>query len=221
MNPVSPGLVSSRIELLDQPYGSVRRNLECMSQLDQIADVAILVLNLLMDRFGELIARCVNFMIRALNEASDANLGDGCDASTTFVKNAQAFQLGKVVLAVGIFSIFEARLQDSLNCSDGFTELRKILSNANKQNLALRFEQFAAAVNVLKHGRGRSYDWLLSRDVLPFVVKTRDQHFFFEGDVSEPDTLVLVDDEFVRSCGELVEASIEAVRSVKPSIYFG
>ena len=60
------------------------------------------------------------------------------------------------------------------------------------------FDQFAAAVNVLKHGRGRSYDWLLSmRETLPFFLKGRDQHFFFEGDVSEPDTLVLVDDAFV------------------------
>jgi hypothetical protein len=137
------------------------------------------------------------------------------------VKNAQAIQLGKVVLAVGIFSIFEARLQDSLNCSDGFAELRKILSNTNKQDLALRFEQFTAAVNVLKHGKGRSYDWLLSNGALPFVVKARDQHSFSEGDVSEPDTLVLVDDAFVRSCADLVQASIEAVQSVMPDIYFG
>jgi hypothetical protein len=160
-------------------------------------------------------------MIDTLNGASRANIGDGSDGSTTFVKNAQALQLGKVVIAVGIFSIFEARLQDSLNCSDGFAELRKILSSANKQDLALRFEQFAAAVNVLKHGEGRSYDWLLSREALPFIVKARDQHFFFEGDVSEPDTLVLVDDAFVRSCAELVQSSIEAVQSVNPDIYFG
>ena len=179
------------------------------------------MLNLLMDRFSEVTARCVGFMIDTLNGASRANIGDGSDGSTTFVKNAQALQLGKVVIAVGIFSIFEARLQDSLNCSDGFAELRKILSSANKQDLALRFEQFAAAVNVLKHGEGRSYDWLLSREALPFIVKARDQHFFFEGDVSEPDTLVLVDDAFVRSCAELVQSSIEAVQSVNPDIYFG
>ena len=80
------------------------------------------------------------------------------DGSTVFVKNAQAIQLGKVVTAVGIFSIFEARLQDGLNCSDGFAKLRKILLSASEQDLALRFEQFAAAVNVLKHGRGRSYN---------------------------------------------------------------
>ena len=62
-------------------------------------------------------------MIDALNEASGANIGDGGDGSTVFVKNAQAIQLGKVVTAVGIFSILEARLQDGLNCSDGFAEL--------------------------------------------------------------------------------------------------
>lgn len=105
-------------------------------------------------------------------------------------------------------------MQDGLNCFDGFAELRKIL--LSEQDLALRFEQFAAAVNVLKHGRGRSYDWLLSmREALPFILKARDQHFFFEGDVSEPDTLVLVDDAFVRSCAELVQALIDAVQSIK------
>lgn len=175
-----------------------------------------------MDRFSEVTARCVGFMIDALNEASRANLGDGSDGSTLFVKNAQALQLGKVVTSVGIFSIFEARLQDALDCSDGFAELRRILLSAKEQDLALRFEQFAGAVNVLKHGKGRSYDSLLSmREKLPFVIKARDQHFFFEGDVSEPDTLVLVDDAFVRSCAELVQALIDTVQSVKPDIYFG
>ena len=175
-----------------------------------------------MERFSEVIARCTDFMINALNEASRINLGDGSDGSTLFVKNAQALELGKVVVAVGLFSIFEARLQASLACADGFGELRKILSNANEQALAARFEQFAAAMNVLKHGRGRSYDWLLSRkETLPFAVKARDQHFFFEGDVSEPDTLVFVDDEFIRSCAGLIESAVRIVQSVKPDIYFG
>lgn len=173
-----------------------------------------------MDRFSELLARCASFMINALNVASIANIGDGSNASTEFVMNAQAHQLGKVVTAVGIFSIFEAQLQERLNCSDGFVELRRILISANEQDLALRFEQFHTAVNVLKHGRGRSYDWLLSRrEELPFAVKARDQPFFFEGDVSEPDTLVLVDDAFVSACAELVKASTAAVRSLRSYVY--
>ena len=157
-----------------------------------------------MDRFSEVVERCVGFMINGLNEASRINFGYGSDGSTLFVKNAQATQLGKVVVAVGIFSILEARLQEALHCADGFAELRKILSSVGGRDLAQRFEHFAAAVNVLKHGKGRSYDWLLSRsEVLPFRVKARDQKFFFEGDVSEPDTLVLVDDAFVRSCARV------------------
>lgn len=175
-----------------------------------------------MDRFSEVTARCVGFMINALNNASRANWDDGSDGSTRFVKNAQALQLGKVVTAVGIFSIFEARLQDGLNCPDGFAELRRILLSASEHDLELRFRQFAAAVNVLKHGRGRSYDWLLSsQEVLPFVLKARDQRFFFEGDVSEPNTLVLVDDAFVRDCADLVEASIDVLQRLRPDIYFG
>jgi hypothetical protein len=171
-----------------------------------------------MERFSELIGRCASFMLNALNAASATNFGDGSNASTVFVKTAQAYELGKVVTAVGIFSIFEAQAQKRLNCADGFAELRRILISANKAELALRFEQFATAVNVLKHGRGRSYDWLLSRTgSLPFVIKAPDQHFFSEGDVSEPDTLVLVDDAFVNACAELVQALTATVSSLSQS----
>ncbi len=174
-----------------------------------------------MERFSEITAGCAGFMINALNEAYRVNMGDGSNASTVFVKNAQAFQLGKVVTAVGIFSIFEARLQDGLDCSDGFAGLRKLLSGETDNNLVLRFQHFVAAVNVLKHGRGRSYDWLLERpEPLPFRLRARDQAFFLEGDVSEPDTLVLVDDLFVSDCVKLVESLIERVQQLRPEVYF-
>ncbi len=54
-------------------------------------------------------------MVRCLNEASNANRGNGSDGSAIFVNNAQALQLGKGVIAVDIFSIFGARLQYGLN----------------------------------------------------------------------------------------------------------
>ena len=89
------------------------------------------------------------------------------------------------------------------------------------QAVATSFEQLVAAVNVLKHGRGRSYEWLFVRkESLPFVVKARDQHFLLEGDVSEPDTLVFVDDEFILSHADLIESAAGIVQSVKPDIYF-
>jgi hypothetical protein len=102
-----------------------------------------------MDIFSEVTRRCAGFMINALNEASRINLGDGNDSSTLFVKNAQALELGKIVIAVGLFSIFEARLQEGLACADGFPTLRNFLLNATEDALATRFEQFVAAVNVL------------------------------------------------------------------------
>jgi hypothetical protein len=113
-------------------------------------------------------------------------------------------------------------LQDGLNCSDGFAELRTILLEAGQTDLALRFNQFAAAVNVLKHGKGRSYEKLLEmHGTLPFLLRERDQHLFSEGDVSESYALVVVDDAFIRSCGDLVQASIEAVQKVRPDVHFG
>lgn len=38
-------------------------------------------------------------------------------------------RLQKAISAVGVFSMFEAMLQDSLECSNGFREAEKILED--------------------------------------------------------------------------------------------
>jgi hypothetical protein len=111
----------------------------------------------------------------------------------------------RVILTVGVFSIFEAYLQDRIGGGEGFAEARKRLRSADKGALDDRFGQFIAAINVLKHGRGRSYESLLSQiHTLPFRIKKPDEYFFFEGDVSEIYTLVEVDSVFVQNCVELI-----------------
>lgn len=75
-----------------------------------------------------------------------------------------------------------------------------------------RFNDFKDAINVLKHGEGRSYDRLLKRrDVLPFKIRGRNEAFFQEGDVSEVATLIRVDDNFVMSVATVVREVFAAL----------
>lgn len=114
-------------------------------------------------------------------------------------------QLQKVILSVGIFSIFQAWLQDKLNCKDGFKTAKEILENKDKE-LYNRFNKFHLAINVLKHGRGSSYDKLvIMANELSFTLKIPGQSFFDEGDVSEVSPyLIQVDDQFVLNCADIV-----------------
>jgi hypothetical protein len=79
------------------------------------------------------------------------------------------------------------------------------LEREGEVDLGKRFSLFVYAINVLKHGRGRSYDALVAMGTdLPFRIKHPGEDFFFEGDVSEVATLVEVDDRFVRECTDLI-----------------
>lgn len=105
------------------------------------------------------------------------------------------------VPAVGMFSLFKAILQDGLNCRDGFREATDILDHAGEQALKERFVDLQRAINVLKHGRGHSYDALVAKAAaLSFRVKLPDETFFEEGDVAEVSTLIAVEDAFVLNC---------------------
>ena len=129
----------------------------------------------------------------------------------------QMVQLQKVILAVGMFSIFEAALQDGLKCRNGFEESKKILNRAGMVDLSDRFDVLCLAINVLKHGQGRSYDTLIGRSAtLPFRIKLPDEPFFSEGDVSEVSTLIEVDDEFVQSCGGMIFEVSQAIKQLRP-----
>ena len=45
-------------------------------------------------------------------------------------------------------------------------------------------------MNVLKHGRGQSYEELLATPNLPFFLKRSEDNFFEEGDIAEPESLI-------------------------------
>jgi hypothetical protein len=149
-------------------------------------------------------------------QAAHANVEEQLQTSgaTILVKGLQALQLQKSILAVGMVSMFEAELQDSFSNTDGFKKADEILRSSGEDQLLERFILFRLAINVLKHGRGRSYDALVEKaDLLPFRIKKPGDSFFNEGDVAEIGTLVEADDEFVLACAELIESVSKAMKA--------
>jgi hypothetical protein len=158
-----------------------------------------------MHTFIELIDRCTAFTLETLREAHERTIDTlRTSAETTLVKALQMIQLKKVILAVGMFSLFEVSLQDGLSCKDGFREAHNILD-------------LQLAINVLKHGRGGSYDALVAKaGTLNFRVKLPGKVFYCEGDVSEVSALIEADDTFVFHCAAVIREVSEAIRKARP-----
>lgn len=171
-----------------------------------------------MHSFTELVDRCTVFTLETLREANEGTIAAlQTSGATSMVKTLQMIQLQKAILSVGMFSLFEASLQDGLNCSNGFGEATNILEHEGEFDLKERFVDLFMAINVLKHGRGRSFDALVAKaGRLPFRVKLPGEAFFFEGDVSEVSMLIEVDDSFVQRCADVIGEVSEVIRRVRP-----
>ena len=171
-----------------------------------------------MHNFDELVYRGTSVTLSALEEVNSKALEIlQTSGSTSAVKSLQMIQLQKAILAIGMFSLFDSILQEGLSCRNGFEEAKKTLIQIGKVELYNRFDDFVCAINVLKHGRGRSYDVLVSKsETLPFRIKLPEENFFDEGDVSEISTLIEVDDEFVLNCAELISLVSKEIRNVYP-----
>lgn len=159
-----------------------------------------------MRTFTELVERCTAFTLDALSQAEEKLVEElQASAATHLVNSLRMVQLQKSILAVGMFSMFEAMLQEELKCKDGFREAEKILVRENEIFLKECFNNLQLAINVLKHGRGRSYNDLIAKSAeLPFRIKQPEEDFFCEGDISEISTLIEVDDDFVQSCARVI-----------------
>ena len=116
-----------------------------------------------MHRFSELVYISTEFSLNKLEEL-ESNIIDQfqTSCSTILVKNLQMIQLQKAIIAIGMFSLFESILQDGLSCKKGFEEAKKIIFKLGNIDLHNRFEYFISAINILKHGKGRSYDALIT-----------------------------------------------------------
>ncbi|WP_423200847.1 DUF4375 domain-containing protein (plasmid) [Cupriavidus sp. H19C3] len=172
-----------------------------------------------MHAYSDLIYSSTQFSLDALREVSEnATNALQTSAATSLVKALQLVQLQKAIQAVGMFAMFEAMLQDGLSVGHGFNEAATILECEGEVSLKEKFEDLQAAVNVLKHGTGRSYNYLVGKAAtLPFRVKLPGQAFFSEGDVSEVATLIEVDDAFVLSCAEVIRDVSDVIRTARPN----
>lgn len=159
-----------------------------------------------MHKFCELVEQTTTFTLNALETAKQATTEElQISAETQLIKALQMVQLQKAISAVGMFAIFEAEIQERLQCRSGFSEANQLLDAAGNRELRDLFVKLQQAVNVLKHGRGRSYDSLVPIAAsLPFRIKLPGEVFFSEGDVSEISTLIDVDDKFVLLCSDVI-----------------
>jgi hypothetical protein len=174
-----------------------------------------------MHSFPELIERCASYTLFQLEKTNDAILAElQTSGATRLVKGLQMVRLQKAVMAVGMFSIFEAILQDRLDCKNGFAEAKSIMERTSNSELLQSFEDYQCAINVLKHGKGRSYEYLVGRyRQLEFRIKLPNESFFHEGDVSEVTILVDVDDTFVIGCARVIENVASALKSERPAAF--
>jgi hypothetical protein len=113
-----------------------------------------------------------------------------------------------------MFSLFGSLLQSEMGWAEPFERLKEDLKQSGNAGLAETFNDYQLAINVLKHGMGRSYQRLLAKSSeLEFKVKPEGEPFFFEGDVSEVSTLIDVDEQFVRRCAALIQEASSIVHS--------
>jgi len=161
----------------------------------------------------QLLTRCANFTL-AHTHAIEEEVYKALETSgrTSLVMTLRMLRLQRAVLAIGMFSLFEALLQTTMNWKNAFEELDKYLRAQGAIALADKIADYKLAINVLKHGEGRSHTELLSQTaLLEFGVRAKTD-FFSEGDVSEVGVLIDVDDKFVRRCAELVEEAADIIR---------
>ena len=163
----------------------------------------------------QLLTHCANFTLQHTSEAESKIIEElQTSGATRLVMGLRMLRLQRAILVIGMFSLFEALLQSNLRWSKPFEELDARLRRYGRDQLATAVTDYKLAINVLKHGEGRSHaELLVRRSALDFRVRDPDDPFFQEGDVSEVDILVDVDDQFVLRCAELIEEASAVLRA--------
>lgn len=171
-----------------------------------------------MHSFSELVEGCTAFTLGALHAAEESVHAElQHSGATSLVKAVQMMHLQRAICSVGMLALFDSMLQNGLNCKNGLRKAKAVLARRGDIALRTRLVDFECAINVLKHGRGDSYDALIAKvDSLPFRVKLPDEAFFFEGDVAEVATLIEVNDKFVLDCAGLIGDVCAIVRREHP-----
>lgn len=87
-----------------------------------------------MYRFTELISQCVAFTLSSLDEVNAKTVGSlQQSGASILMKTLQMIELQKSILVVGMFSLFEAILQDELGCKNGFKGVERLLDKEGGQ----------------------------------------------------------------------------------------
>lgn len=152
--------------------------------------------------YSKIARGCAGSTLESLNSTVQSVLEElETSAATPLIRALRLVNYQKAIFAVGLFSMFEAHL----GLKDGFKGVSRILGKHGEVELKVRFEQFNCAINVLKHGRGSSYDKLVqSTSPLPFKILRPGEFFFDEGDVSEISTDIEVNDNFINNCLDVI-----------------
>ncbi len=172
-----------------------------------------------------LLGRCAAFTLshaRAVQEDVCQKLETS--GATRLVMTLRIIRLQKALLAIGMFSIYESFLQVGMGWGElyAFDELERHLNKHGENRIAQIFNDYRLAVNVLKHGKGKSYSRLVERiSELEFKVKPPSDGFFSEGDVSEVTSVLIdVDDDFVARCAAVIEETLAVLRSKEEKARF-
>jgi hypothetical protein len=168
-----------------------------------------------MHAFDTELLLCVEFTLSHSRAVEDEVIEElQTSERTPRVKALQMLRLQRAIFATGMFSLFESMLQDEMGWDQPFERLKECLRQSGNIELVETFNDYQLAINVLKHGNGRSYRQILAKSSkLEFTVKPKGEPFFFEGDVSEISVFIDVDEKFVRRCATLIQEASSIIRS--------
>lgn len=151
-----------------------------------------------------------------INEGNDwvhKALGHRTDSSA--INAFRTLTMSSYILCIGGLSVLEATIQQGLGWENGFKELDERLRASGRGDLADRFQDYKDAVNVLKHGAGRSYDRLVARrGELGFNIKGPGESFFDEGDVGEVTGLIDANTAFAEQIASIVDEVVGAIAEI-------
>ena len=99
-------------------------------------------------------------------------LMEGQNTSETQIQKLHTMTKKLESVAVDTLSIFEARMQYHFRRGPFPRKLKSLLLESQKTNLADRVHQYYLAINVLKHGKGKSYRELLNSPNCLFTLKS-------------------------------------------------
>jgi hypothetical protein len=177
-----------------------------------------------MHSYSELVGRCAAFTLDSLNEVNEKTMEAlQKSRSTNLVKTLQMINLQKTIIAIGMFTLFEGILQDILKSEHGFKEVKAFLKTQDQDVVLEKFIDLELAINTLKHGRGRSYNNLITKNggTIKNYIRELNQKVQFEDndeDISDVNTLIEVNDTFVYECTSIISLISTLLKKVNPSL---